>query len=285
MPWRILADVPLLQNILPGRFMVVTTLCVAVMLAIVVDRARGSAAELVRRTSGARWERLRPALSGGLTALAALGVAAAGIVPLATAVVGKVPLTVQTVRLPSWFAEVAPRLPPGQVVLTYPAAFSGVQSPMAWQAVDKLSFAMVGGGGPAGIPARAGRERAGQEVLRATSFSLTGPPSGTDANVDAVRQALAGWGVTMAVVPDPSRLRHYDQGTSPETAVGLLTAAIGRRPQFEADAWVWAGVQSPSRRLSVSPPAFARCTAGGLAPAGDLQAIPNCIMAESAGPR
>ncbi len=278
-PWRILAHVPLIQNILPGRFMVVSTLCIAVMLAIVVDRARGSIGAVVRRTSGARWARRSPVLTGALTALAALGVAAVGTVPLATAVVGKVPLTVQAVRLPRWFAEVAPRLPPGQVVLTYPAAFSGIQSPMAWQAVDSLSFAMVGGGGPAGIPARAGKERAGQEVLSAASFSLTGPPSGTDADVDAVRRALAGWGVTMVVVPDPSGLRRYDRGTSPEAALGLLTAAIGRGPRFQAGAWVWAGVQSPSRPLSVSPLAFARCTAGGLAPAADRQAIPDCIMA------
>src|SRR5205807_7769272 len=123
---------------------------------------RASAANLSRRTTVARWERVSSALTGGLTALAGLGVAAVAIVPLATGVVGRVPLTAQPVKLPRWFADVAPRLPPGQVVLTYPAAFSSIQSPMTWQAVDALSFAMVGGGGPAGIPARAGKERAGQ---------------------------------------------------------------------------------------------------------------------------
>jgi hypothetical protein len=280
-PWRILAGVPLIQNILPGRFMVVTTLCVAVMLAIVVDRARSSAAGLARRTSVTRWARVSPALTGGLTALAALAIAALATVPLATAVVGRVPLTTQSVRPPRWFTEVAPRLPPGQVVLTYPAGFSSIQSPMAWQAVGSLSFAMVGGGGPGAIPARAGKERAGQEVLSAASFSFTGPPPGTDANVDAVRRALAGWGVTMAVVPDPSGLRRYDQGTSPETALGLLTAAIGRSPEFQDHAWVWSGVQSPAPPLSVAPQSFARCTAGGLSPAGYRQAIPDCVIAAS----
>ena len=280
-PWRVLADVPLIQNILPGRFMAMTTLCVAVMFGIVVDRARGSVARLVRRAAGSRWGGRSPALAGGLASLVALGVAAVGTVPLGTALAGKVPLTVQPVRLPRWFADAAPRLPPGQVVLTYPAAFSSIQSPMAWQAVDSLSFAMVGGGGPAGILARAGKERAGQEVLSAASYSFSGPPSGTNANVEAVRRALAGWGVTMVVVPDPSGLPRYDRGTSPETALGLLTAAIGRSPEFQDDAWVWSGVRSPAQPLSVAPQAFARCIAGGLAPAGNRQAIPDCIIAAS----
>jgi hypothetical protein len=281
-PWRLLAQVPLVQNILPGRFVAVTTLCAAVMLAIIVDRARGSAAELLPRIAGRRWARRSPALTGVVASLAALGVAAVGTVPIGTAVVGKVPLTVQPIRLPRWFADAAPRLPPGQVVLAYPAPFSGVQAPMAWQAVDSLHFAMVGGGGPAGIPARAGAERPGLEVLSAASLSLSGPPSGTTSNVDAVRRALAGWGVTMVVVPDPSGLPRYDQGTSPETALGLFTAAIGRRPELRDDAWVWAGVQSPAPQLAVTPLAFTRCTTGGLIPAGARQDVPDCIIAASA---
>jgi hypothetical protein len=281
-PWRLLAHVPLVQNILPGRFIAVTTLCAAVMFAVVVDRVRDSAEELLRRLAGSHLARRGPAPTVLFTWLAALGVAAVGTVPLGTAVVGKVPLTVQPIRLPRWFADAAPRLPPGQVVLAYPAPFSGVQAPMAWQAVDSFHFAMAGGAGPAGIPARAGSERPGLEVLSAASFSLSGPPSGTTSNVEAVRRALAGWGVTVVVVPDPSGLPRYDQGTSPETAVGLFTAAIGRRPEVRDDAWVWSGVQSPGPQVSVSPLAFTRCTSGGLIPGGDRQGVPDCIIDSSA---
>jgi hypothetical protein len=280
-PWRLLAHVPLIQNILPSRFMLVTTLCVAVMLAIIVDRARYSAADLLRGAAG-RWSaRLGPAPAGALASLVGLGVAAVAVVPLATGLIGKVPLTVQTVRPPRWFAVAAPRLPPGQVVLTYPFIPSGIEAPMAWPAVDSLHFAIVGGGGPGGVPARAGRERPGQEVLSAASFSVSGPPQGTNTNVVAVRQALAGWGVTTAVVPDQSGLPRYERGTSPETALGLLTAAIGRPPEYRDDAWVWAGVHSPGAVLSVSPSSFASCTAGGLVQAGSRLAIPDCIIAAS----
>ena len=280
-PWRVLAHVPLIQNILPSRFMLVTTLCVAVMLAIIIDRARHSAADVLRGAAS-RWSaRLRPALGGALASLVGLGVAAVAIVPLATGLIGKVPLTVQTVRLPRWFADAGPRLPPRQVVLTYPFIPSGIQAPMAWPAVDSLHFAVVGGGGPGGVPARAGKERPGQEVLSAASFSVSGPPPGTNSNVLAVRQALAGWGVTTAVVPNPSGLPRYEQGTSPETALGLLTAAIGRPPEYRDDAWVWAGVQSPAAVLSVSPSSFVQCTAGGLVQAGSRLAIPDCIIAAS----
>jgi hypothetical protein len=283
-PWRVLAHVPLIQNILPSRFMLVTTLCVAVMLAIIVDRARQSAGDVVRGAAG-RWSaRLGPALAGALGSLVGLGVAAVATVPLATGLIGKVPLTVQTVRLPLWFADAAPRLPPGQVVLTYPFIPSGIQAPMAWPAVDSLHFAIVGGGGPGGVVGRAGWERPGQEVLSAASFSVSGPPQGTSSNVLAVRQALAGWGVTTAVVPDPAGLPRYERGTSPETALGLLTAAIGRPPEYRDDAWVWSGVQSPGAALSLSPPEFARCSAGGLVQAGSRLAIPDCIVAASRSP-
>src|SRR5436190_2530493 len=105
-PWRALAHVPLIQNILPGRFMAVTTLCVAVMLAVVVDRARDAAAVGLRPMFAGRWAGRGPALTVALASLAALGVAAVGTVPLGTAVIGKVPLTAMSVKLPPWFVDV-----------------------------------------------------------------------------------------------------------------------------------------------------------------------------------
>jgi hypothetical protein len=99
------------------------------MLAIVVDRVHGS----VRPHAGAmarRWvTEGRAVLAGSLAAsLAGLAVAAAVLVPLGQEVAASTPLTTQRVTVPQWFVEVAPHLPPGQVVLTYPAPFSGIQS-------------------------------------------------------------------------------------------------------------------------------------------------------------
>jgi hypothetical protein len=195
-----------------------------------------------------------------------------------SALAGNIPLTTRPVTLPPWFAEVGRHLPPGQVVLAVPAPFSLIQSAMTWQAVDGLDFAMVGGSGPEGIPARAGPERAGMEVVSAASISFVGPPGPTASNIRALRRALAGWGVTLVVMPDPGNLPRYDRGTSPSSALGLFTVALGRPPHFVDDAWVWSGVGTPGPVLSVAGPAFDRCTGPALG-RGDPEAVPDCVLA------
>jgi hypothetical protein len=39
LPWQVLAGQPLFENIIPSRFLVVTYLCLAVQLGLVVDHA------------------------------------------------------------------------------------------------------------------------------------------------------------------------------------------------------------------------------------------------------
>ena len=293
-PWRILAHVPLVENIISGRFAVITSLCVAVMVAIIVGhthdwvrtRARRMAATRSGPSSRLRPGRHAPARFGGRTWAGTLGtglalaVAAVAVVPMARALAGNVPLTTRTVSLPRWFTAVAPHLPPGQVVLAYPAPFALQQSAEGWQAVDSLRFAMVGGSGPGSIAQRAGEERAGQEVIAAASFSLVGPPKATAANIDAVRQALTGWGVTLLVVPNPSSLPRYERGTNPASALGLLTMVLGRRPQYQAGAWVWTDVGALSPRRSISADDFAGCTTTQPL-ASSSSAVPDCVMAAS----
>jgi hypothetical protein len=185
------------------------------------------------------------------------------------------------VALPAWFSEVAPHLPPGQVVLTYPAPFALQQSAEGWQAVDSLRFALVGGSGPGSILSRAGKERAGQAVISAASFSLDGPPKATEANILAVRQALAGWGVTRLVIPNPASLPPYEQGTNPSSALGLFALALGRNPQYQADAWVWNDVSRLGPPRSISAMAFAGCTTPQLLQGRSHQAVPDCVLSTS----
>lgn len=280
-PWRVLVHIPLVRNIIPGRFMIVTTMCIAAILAVVVDHAHTALDDLSRRIL----ERRPEAMSSGRMAriaatTTALVIAAVGVVPMASAVATNTPLTTEKVELPRWFSVEAPRLPSHQVVLAYPAPFTLVQSAMAWQAVDSLHFAMVGGGGPGGLPSRAGPEERGLEVISAASVSLLGAPGPTDSNIMAVRQALEGWGVTVVVVPDPVKLPRYDQGTNPALAIGLFTLAIGQPPQFADDAWVWSGVQTPAERRSISARAFSQCTLL-LPTATHLDSIAHCVMAKS----
>jgi hypothetical protein len=289
-PWRILAEVPLIRSIIPGRFVAMTTVCAAVAVAIVVDRTHATVAEWLRRLTagapgtgdGADGKASRSL--GGVTVLvagaAALVVAAVATVPMGNALADNIPLTTRAVTLPRWFAEAAPRLPPGQVVLTIPAPFSLIQSAMTWQAVDSLHFAIVGGSGPEGIPARAGPERAGLTVVSAASISLDGPPAPTAANIGALRRALAGWGVTLVVMPDPRTLPRYDRGTNPPSALGLFTLAVGRPPRYVDDAWVWSDVRSPAPARAMNTSAFDRCTTDQLWGRG-VEAVPDCVIAGS----
>ena len=297
-PWRVIARVSVLQNVIPGRMIAVVTLCVAVMLGVIVDRTRSAvlsvsgpgdsrdaltAAPLHARhradpRGGRTTGRTRARVAAGVVSLA---VAAVAVVPMASALASNLPLTARPVAVPRWFATVGSHLPRGRVVLAYPAPFALEQSAEDWQAVDGLRFALVGGSGPGSIPTRAGAERAGQAVVGAASFSFTGPPAATDANVDAVRKALAGWGVTTVVVPDASGVPRYEQGTDPSAAIGLFTLAVGRAPRFEADAWVWQDVGAPAHRRSITPDDFTRCTSDVGADTASRSAVPDCVLAAS----
>lgn len=278
-PWNALAHIPLVRSIIPSRFFFVTTLCAAAAVAVVIDHAHGRVADPGRRDVEARPNRRRPEPVASLVAVVvALGLGVVAVAPVASAIATNVPMTTQRVILPRWFAEAGPRLPAGQVVLAYPAPFTLVQSAMAWQAVDSLHFAMVGGGGPGGLPVRAGKEKAGFEVVNDLSFSLEGPPPPSPANIEAVRRALAGWGATIVVVPDPVGLPRYDQGTNPASALGLFTLAIGRAPEVVDDAWVWTGVRTPGPSRTMSLATFDRCTGGPLLGGASGTAMTSCVI-------
>ena len=289
-PWRVLAHIPLVQNVTVARVFGATTLCVAVLVGLVVDRAHTAVGAVLRRG--------RPTLAAvAVTVVAAglaLAVAAVAVVPLATAEAGNIPLTTQSVALPPWFATVATRLPAGQVVLTYPPPVTG-GSAMTWQAVDGLRYALATGAGPESIPARAGPERAGLDVITADAEIFSTPAPDTAAHLTAVRSALTGWGVTAVVVPDPAGLvPRYDRTDATAAGLALFTLALGRAPRFVHDAWVWTGVAGLDRAAlaggSTGPgrPTLARratsCLAAVSTPrqlmAGPRHdAVPACVLA------
>jgi hypothetical protein len=235
-PARLFARVPLVENILPQRFLAVGFLGAAVMVALILDRARARLPE--RLSLGGR--------GGDLVGLSgALGVGAVALVPLFVNFVPALPFTMEAVVLPRWYTTVAPKLPPGRVLLSYPVPFSGIQVALAWQAVNGLSYSQAGGAGPGGTSARAGAAAPGFDVLNMLSlgFSLTEPTS-TPANLAAVRDALRRWKVnTVVIAPEPLGL-HDQQGHDPGYAAAYMTAVLGRLPVIAAGAWVWDGVGS-----------------------------------------
>ncbi len=274
--WRLVVRAPLMENVIPSRFVLAVYLCAAVMLGIICDRTyRAVAAGPGRTTSGG----MGSAVAGAVTSML---VAAIALVPIISYFSGEMPLKTTPVESPQWFRTVAPHLPEDQVLLVFPFAFR--QSNMTWQALNHMRYAMVGGGGPNSILARAGKERAGQSYL--ANISLAGGRQEiVPEEVTAVRGALDGWGVTGVVIPDPRHLPEYEQVFAVRSIVVLITAATGHAPEYVAGSWVWS---SPHRTGTVAPFSTAqldRCSQG---PANDtvasIQASAACILTPSPAP-
>lgn len=279
--WRLLLHLPQMENLIPSRFALIAYLCAAVMLAIVVDRTHDAVMGRARRSAqgapGTGRRRFRTAAS-----LAGLGVVAIALGPIAGQLLPILPLRAVPVVLPQWFATQATRLPSGQVLLIFPPPFAFRQSAMTWQAVNGMRYAQVGGGGPGSVPTRAGPERAGQAVLSDLAFSA-GVPTLVPSEIAPVRRALAGWGVTEVVLPDPDPLPEYARVDTARQIVMLMTAAVGRPPVHRQGAWVWPdiGHAPPPAR----PPATVLRSCGG-PPSGSvssLAASARCVLAPSTG--
>ena len=263
--WRLMERIPWFGDIVEIRFTVVLILCSAVMVAVVLDRCHTWT--LDRHGTG---DAGRAGLLAGL-------LAAVMLIPTVLVLWPNLPLTTRAVVLPRWYTEVGANLPPGQVVLAYPSPFSGLQSSQAWQAVNRMRWAQAGGGGPEGQPSRAGRSRAGFQVLADASLPLGPAPLPTPANLSAIRQALEQWQVTTVVVPDQADLPDYEQGRSAAYAVGLFTAATGRRPTHDHSAWVWWAVQHMGAPVPVAAASFGDCITDP-PDAVSPQAVPSCVL-------
>jgi hypothetical protein len=261
-PWRLFIHLPVLNNVVPVNITVIVELCVAVVLAAIIDRVRSSS---------------RSRFGADGSAVAGVAVAAVALVPIAAALWPNIPMTTRRVVVPRWFTVAAPHLSGHTVVLPYPAALGGIQSSMAWQAMEGITFSLVGGGGPGITPSRAGPETPGFNVLAQASLPLSPPPMPTAANLRAIRQAMAGWGVTTVVVPDQPGLATYNRGRSVPYAVGLFTAALGRRPTLRAKAWVWNVADDTTPPVTISSAAFVACTnATGTASTGS--SVAACVL-------
>ncbi|HVB91057.1 MAG TPA: hypothetical protein VND70_03055 [Acidimicrobiales bacterium] len=274
---RVFAKIPVIDNVIEQRFMAFGFLAAAVMLAIVIDRAHALAHE-------------RPGGFPGVAAIAVAGLTAVALVPIAVTFVPSMPFAMRPVILPRWYTTVAPRLEPGRVLLSYPVAFSGIQVAMAWQAVDRMSYAQAGGGGPQGVSARAGAARAGFDVLAPLAFGvLRGPPVGTPSQLAAVRHAIAVWQVNTVVVATNPTAPLLQQGHDPVYAAGFMTAALGRLPAIESGAWVWSDVSvRDGHALRIGPTVIGRCAAQAERhphPHGITLQVARCVGQGAAGAR
>jgi hypothetical protein len=240
---RVFARFPVLENVIVQRFMAIGFLAAAVMLAIVLDRVHAWAPD---------WRGL----------VSAVAVAAVALVPMGVTFGERLPFAMTPVLVPRWYTEVAPTLPPGRVLLSYPAPFTGIQSAMAWQAIDRMHYSQAGGGGPQGVPSRAGAAQGGFRVLSTLTLNYGLPgPTGTPAQYAAVRRALRVWGVDSVIVSTDPAAPLLQQGQDPVYAAAFMTAALGRLPRVEEGAWVWDHVTADtSPPLRTGRDALGACT-------------------------
>jgi len=268
-PARILDKLPVVENVIEQRFMVIGFLAAAVMLAVVLERIHASAPD---------WRGVAGALAAACVAL----------VPLGVTFGPRLPFAMRPVVLPRWYAEVAPTLPPGRVLLSYPPPFSGIQSAMAWQAVNRMQYSQAGGGGPQGVARRAGPARPGFEVLSALAFGVgTTQPTGTPSQFAAVRRALAAWGVTTVVIATNPAASTLEQGRDPTYAAAFMTGALGRPPTVQAGAWVWDHVQLALHpALHLTSGTLASCVRAAEGPSGRIvadQGVTDCVVRSALG--
>ncbi len=281
LPWQALVHLPMAENIVPGRFVLITYLGASVLLGLIVDHtyvalnhraARGDVTG--RRRHGSLWSRMPRWTS----AAAGLAVAAIAVIPPAVYLAQDIPVKAGPVVLPTWFRTVAPHLVGHQVVLAFPAPLSTLQGAMAWQAVDQMHFSIVGGGGPGLV--RAGPEQAGQSIIATASFFLLDETL-KQGDIESVRQALHGWGVTTVVIPDQPALPSYDQIPSVTYAAALITAATGQPPLHQANAWVWTGVNRAGAPVFLSTARFSVCTNGVTARgAAAVDRATRCVLSD-----
>ena len=189
-----------------------------------------------RRHHAGRDRRPRARVGAGLDGCRRrAGAATLALVPMAITFGPDLPFTMRPVLLPAWYTEVAPTLAPGRVLLSYPTPFSGIQSAMSWQAVNRINYSQAGGGGPQGVARRAGSARAGFNVLASLGFGVGGSePPGTPAQLAAVRHALSVWQVNTVVIATDTAAPNLQQGRDPTYAAAFFTAALGRLPTIQA---------------------------------------------------
>ena len=268
--WRLFVRLPLMENIIPSRFVLFTYLCAAAMLAVVADHARAGAV---------RWSPV-PAGRTVIGWCSGLVVLVVALAPIAAYFADGLPLTTVPVELPQWFRTVAPDLPPDQVLVVFPFAFR--QSNLTWQAVNGMHYSMVGGGGPNSLFSRAGKEEAGDRLLSEISFG-NGSRVLAPGDVAAVRSAIDGWGVTGVVLPNPQGLPPYDRAYAVRSIVVLVTAATGQAPRYQAGAWVWTGTDRAGPARQPSTEQLATCSAGSAnGPESSIETSAACILASPA---
>ncbi len=260
LPWRLFQHVPLVENIAPLRLMALGYLFIGLVVALAVDQALEPAGPIRRP---AAWR------------VAAVAMAAAAVIPIGVGY--RVPFTTTRAVVPAWFAREGPRLRGDPVLLVLPYDGSRESNAMAWQAVDDMTFRLVGA--YAKVPGSNGTvQYAGPPGSAAASLSLlsvpTGPEPAATPRVLAALVAEIRRDRVSEVVVTQTTMR------DPAFAAGFVTAALGVAPVVEDGAWVWTHAERDPGPLAVDPGAVEACrTRLGRTAYRRLASLPACVLA------
>jgi hypothetical protein len=265
LPWRPLSSLPILNEILADQLAPFICLFVAFLLAVGLDTL------FVQHRPPGSWLASR---RRAVTVAATVAVTVLSLVPVFATF--DVPLTVESVRIPSYIRHVAPTLPQHSVMLTIPFAVSGSAEPMLWQAVDGMHFDLAGAAlktpGPHGGPVAQGAPGSARRILTDLSLGADPMPTGTPSQVATVRKALGAWRVDRVVIAGAS--------ADPVYASGFLTMVIGVGPTVEDGALVWNLQQGNAPTLPATGASLALCKLAADAPAAraDPLSMSNCVL-------
>lgn len=213
LPWDVLGRLPLLDSLLPVRFMVAVDFLAGALFAVAVDRLL----------------RLRRA-GGAVAAATAAGAVAFTLWPA-------VPFPSTAASIPSFFRSAAVRaVPAGSVALVAPYAEPATSQVLAWQAVADFRFRMLGATFPVadrhGRPVFVGDDNVAWRVIRLLEQGQR--PSAADPPLRREMFDFVRAGGIDSVLVGP--MAHEDR------AVEFFTVLLGRPPVYQGGIYRWTGV-------------------------------------------
>ncbi len=233
MPWSLVARLPLFGSALPGRFALLLTPIVALLLV-------ATCVDLVGRFSAGT--SARPIRIGRTGAIFAGVVAVLAVMPILPAPIPTVPRA----GLPHFITSGDWRdyLPAGSTLLAVPPASAGAPDGQRWQVAAGFDFAIEGGYFLG--PAASGRSRLGP-VPRSTDallalVSTTGQiPTITGVDRTTTEADLAYWQTGLIVLPATGTTEAWTPHR--DALLSVCTELFGV-PRHVDDVWLWA----PDRR-------------------------------------
>ncbi|WBB70941.1 hypothetical protein [Micromonospora sp. WMMD812] len=216
-PWQLLVGLPLLDAVVPTRFGLITSVAIALLLAVAVERA---------------WS-LRPADRRTVRTITAAGLVLAllPIAPMPLRVISRPPVP-DFITADRWRAYVGP----DQTLVPIPVPSMGNTHGMRWAATTNLDFKIPGGyflaprNGNTGDPGRFGGRPSGVGQLLEKVATTGRTPTLDDRQRRRSLDELRHWRAAILVLP----VRQQNAEPLRRTVEQLV--GPGRR---ELDVWVW----------------------------------------------